>query len=148
MARLAVTPASVMEHMFTRPSPTGGAPPPEVAWVIFDNGTVFYTGPTEALGAAATTAEIERAARDALAEIGPVIAGSPSADFNVVRLEQWFPDDPVYFVTFDDPRIAAVIIDEVEAEVTAGLLGRAARDADRDDPQVVEVRGFDGTRGG
>lgn len=131
--------------MFTRPSPSG-SPPPPVCWVVFEYGTIFYAGLTGELAADASLDEIRGAAIDALVELGPVVAGGPAGDFSVARLDEWFPDEPVYFVTFDDPRVAAVVIDDVDSELAAGLLGRAAREDDLESQAVVEVRGFDGSR--
>jgi hypothetical protein len=140
------TPASALEHIFTNPNPLNGKlPPTHVAWVIFANGTVFYTFPNEDLLPGASAAELTAAAISALDEMGPVMAGTPSADFSVSRLASWFPEERVYFVTYDDPRIVSIVVEEQEStDLAVGMLGRANRQADFEQRRVALVRGFDG----
>lgn len=144
---MALTPAQVLEHIFTTENPATGSKPPEaMAWVVFANGTCFYTAPTEELPVSATRDAIEAAGKAALRELGPVVAGSPAADFNPIRLDGWFPSEPVWFVAFDHRAIATVVIDEGEP-LSIGLYGRAMREADHDAQLVQTVRCFDGTVG-
>jgi len=114
-----------------------------MAWVVFANGTCFYTAPTDELPATSTRVEVEAAGKAALRELGPVHVGSPSADFNPVRLDGWFPDEPVWFVTFDHPAIATIVVHE-GSDLAIGLRGRSLREADHDEQRVVLVRRFDG----
>ncbi len=138
------TPAQVLESVFTSVNPvTGSHPPPAMAWVVFANGTCFYTAPTDELPATSTRVEVEAAGKAALRELGPVHVGSPSADFNPVRLDGWFPDEPVWFVTFDHPAIATIVVHE-GSDLAIGLRGRSLREADHDEQRVVLVRRFDG----
>jgi hypothetical protein len=140
-----MTPAQILESVFTSDNPvTGSKPPPAMAWVVFANGTCFYTAPSDTLPATASRDEIEAAGKAALRELGPVQVGSPSADFNPARLDGWFPDDPVWFVTFDHEAIATIVVGEGD-DLTIGLRARSLREDDHDEQRVVLVRGFDGT---
>jgi hypothetical protein len=139
------TASSVLEHVFTHENPATGSKPPEhIAWVIFANGTAFYTAPTDALPATASIEAIEAAGKAALQELGPVIAGTSSADFDPVRLDAWFPGEYVYFVTFGHPAIASIVIAREEDDLAAGLAGRTQRQADLEALEVIEVSGFTG----
>lgn len=137
--------ASVLEHVFTHENPeTGSLPPEHMAWVVFEHGTAFFSAPTDELPLDATPAEILAAARMAMAELGPVIAGSPAGDFNPVCLDAWFPGELIYFVTYDHPAIATVVVADEEDELAAGLAGRARREADLAGLTATEIRGFNG----
>lgn len=137
--------ASVLEHVFTHENPeTGSLPPEHMAWVVFEHGTAFFSAPTDELQLDATPAEILAAARMAMAELGPVIAGSPAGDFNPVCLDAWFPGELIYFVTYDHPAIATVVIADEDDELAAGLAGRARREADLAGLTAIEIRGFNG----
>lgn len=136
------TVASVIEHLFTNPNPDTGLPPSAaVAWVIFANGTVFYTYPTDDLPLDASAEAIEAAAIAALRELGPVVPGTSSADFNPTHLANWFPGEHVYLVTYDHPNIATVVVEGVD-RLSAGLAARARRDADHAALRVEQVRRF------
>ncbi len=136
---------SVLEHVFTHENPTTGSQPPELmAWVVFENGTAFFSAPTDELGSDATQDELVAAARIAMAELGPVIAGTPAGDFNPVCLDAWFPGEYVYFVTYDHPAIATVVIAEKPDDLAAGLTGRARREADLSGLDAREIRDFQG----
>jgi len=137
--------ASVMEHVFTHENPaTGSTPPEHMAWVVFEHGTAFFSAPTDELPLDASPEEILAAARIAMAELGPVIAGTAAGDFNPVCLDAWFPGEFVYFVTYDHPAIATIVIIDHEDSLTAGLSGRACREADLAGLTAAEIRGFDG----
>lgn len=138
------TPADVITTIFTTENPaTGSKPPPEMAWVVFSHGTAFFTLPTDAVPLDASFDALVAAARAALSELGPVIAGTPAADFNTARLEGWYPDEPVWFVSYAHSALATIIVEP--DELSAGLGARALRQQDHDDPQVVLVRRFDGS---
>jgi hypothetical protein len=115
-----------------------------MAWVVFAHGTVFFSAPTEVLPAGASLAQIAEAGKAALRELGPVHVGSPSADFKPTRLDGWFPDEPVWFVGFDHPNIATIVVVDAKP-VTAGLEARSRRQRDHDEQVIVCVRGFDGS---
>jgi hypothetical protein len=138
------TPAEVIERVFTTPNPeTGSAPPPEIAWAVFEQGTAFVTAPTAALGIDASTEQVAEAARAALLALGPAHGGSSSGDFTVRRLSGWYPDEPVWFVTFESPEIAAIVIGEF-SDLAAGVIGRMLRNGDHESMQLVAVRNFRG----
>ena len=140
-----LTAEDVIARVFTTPNPeTGSQPPPEIAWVVFAQGTVFFSEPTDALPASASAAEIGEAGKAALRDLGPVQVGTSSADFRTARLDGWFPDERVWFVGFDHPNIATIVVADMES-MTAGFEARSLRQRDHDEQTVVCVRGFDGT---
>ena len=96
------TPSEVIERVFTTANPTTGSqPPPDIAWVLFEHGTAFFTAPNDDVPVDASFDALADAARAALRELGPVGVGSASADFNTARLDGWYPDEPVWFVTYN-----------------------------------------------
>lgn len=139
------TVADVVEHLFTTANPESGSLPPEqIAWVVFANGTAFFTAPHDDLPLDATAEELADAARQALHELGPVVAGTPAADFSPSLLRAWYPGEYVYFITYDHPSVANIVFAEGESELAAGLEGRARREADYDAMQVAMIRDFAG----
>jgi hypothetical protein len=122
---------------------TDSHPPAQIAWVVFAHGTVFFSKPTDALPASSSPAQITDAGRAALGRLGPVRAGSPSGDFRPTRLDGWFPDEPVWFVGFNHPNIATVVVIDANP-VAAGLEARRRRQRDHDEQTITCVRGFDG----
>ena len=103
------------------------------AWVLFEHGTcVIFAGPAQDLAARATAL---------MKEWGPVVAGTPAGDFNVVKLQ----DDPGWVVTSHHPDILTYVGAEefgegrVPDDMLIGLLGRAKRDQDAEELQVVHI---------
>lgn len=140
-----LTAAVILERIFTTVNPvTGSTPPPVMAWVVFENGTAYFTAPTDALPADASSEALVAAALGAFDELGPAVAGTSSADFDPVRLDGWFPDEPVWFVAFDHPAIATLVVTDAEPLVV-GLLGRQCRQDDFAARTVACVRRFDGS---
>ena len=145
MQRAQRTPGTVLEHVFSHENPgTGSQPPEHMTWVVFANGTAFFSEPSDELPLEATPAEIVRAAEIALEELGPVIPGTPSADFNPVLLDEWFPGEFIFFVSYDHPSVATIVIAEDDDALSAGLEARARRNADIDARSIVEIRDFRG----
>jgi hypothetical protein len=139
------TVAQVIEHVFTHDNPTTGSTPPEhMAWVVFANGTVFFSAPNDMLTLDASAEAVAAAAREALRELGPVIPGTPAGDFNAAHLGGWFPGEHVYFVTYDHPAVATVVLADAQNDLAAGLEGRARRAADSEAMEVELIRTFDG----
>jgi hypothetical protein len=137
--------AEIINHVFTTPNPqTESLPPDYTACVIYAHGTVFYSAPSATLPVDATFDVIAEAASMALNELGPVHAGTPSADFNPLRLDAWFPDEPVWLVSFDHENIATIVTMDAQA-ITVGLNGRIRRELDFAEQSIVLVRRFDGT---
>lgn len=137
---------SVLEHVFTHQNPsTGSLPPEQMAWVVFEHGTAFFSAPTDELATDADVDDLVAAARIAMAELGPVIAGTPAGDFNSECLSAWFPGEFVYFVSYDHPAIATVVVaDEAQDDLSAGLVGRSRREADLEGLSAREIRDFHG----
>jgi hypothetical protein len=115
-----------------------------MAWAVFEHGTVFFTAPDDALVVSASLDDVETAAREALHALGPVRAGSASADFTASRLSGWYPHDPVWFIGFGTRTLATIVIDDFDSDLTAGLTGRAIRDEDLCTMRLVMVRNFHG----
>lgn len=139
------TPGTVLEHVFSHQNPGSGSLPPEhMAWVVFASGTAFFSEPSDDLPLDAQGPELIRAAKIALEELGPVIPGTSSADFNPVLLDDWFPGEFIYFVSYDHPSVATIVIAEEDNALAAGLVARARRNADHETRRVVEIRDFTG----
>jgi len=101
------------------------------SWVAFEDGTcVILMEPEPDLAAQA---------KRLLAEWGPVHAGTPSADFSVIPLQ----DDPGSVVTCHHPDILTHVSAEEAggdaSEVAVGLLGREKRARDARELRVVHV---------
>jgi hypothetical protein len=139
-----ITPTEVIERILTTANPDTGSLPPEAAWAVFEHGTVFFSAPEDGLTEEASLDDVAEAAHAALRELGPVLPASASADFSVSRLSGWYPDDPVWFITFDSDTIATIVIEEAPNDLVAGLSGRVIRDRDHEAPQLVAVRNFRG----
>jgi hypothetical protein len=145
MQRSRHTPGTVLEHVFSHENPgTGSQPPEHMAWVVFASGTAFFSEPSDELPRDARGPELIRAAKIALEELGPVIPGTPSADFNPVLLDDWFPGEFIYFVSYDHPSVATIVIADEDDALAAGLEARARRNADHELRRVVEIRDFSG----
>ena len=136
----------VIEKVFTSKNPeTGGEPPENLAWVIFENGTVFLAAPSEQTPLEIDFEPLAEVASQELKVLGPSIGGTPSGDFNVIKLG-WYPDDFVYRVTYNHPNIANIEVCETETDhLLVGISGRAARGKDAENLQVKFVRKFDGS---
>jgi hypothetical protein len=144
------TPATadaVLEHLFTHPNPhSGSPPPPHTAWVVFAQGTVFYSLPDAALPVDSGRDTLVAAALAALDALGPVCAGTPSADFHPGHLAAWFPDATVYLVNYASPAVASVFFGDGQSPLEAGLAARACRQRDFEARDIVAVRDFHGRR--
>lgn len=105
---------------------------PEKSWALFANGTcVILMEPEADLAAQAT---------ELLKEWGPVQVATPSADFNVIHLA----DAPGWVVTCHHKDILTYVgPDEFPSpepsEVVVGLLGRAKRDRDAQELEIVHL---------
>jgi hypothetical protein len=103
---------------------------PPTSWVLFEHGTcVVLTTPEGDLAEQAT---------ELLKVFGPVHAGSPAADFGVLRLkdaEGWLVtgdhDDVLTHVGPDEPHD--------QSEIAVGLFGRSKRHQDGTELHVVHV---------
>jgi len=103
------------------------------SWVLFEHGTcIIFSSPVEDPVAQATAL---------LKEWGPVVPGTSAGDFNVIELQ----DHPGWVVTCHHPDILVYVgPDELEEgeepnDLVIGLTGRARRDQDAEELQVVHV---------
>ena len=101
------------------------------SWVVFENGTcVVLMEPS---------GDLKEQAIELLKEWGPVHAGTPAGDFNVIAL----PDHAGNVVTSHHPDIMTYVppdeADEETSEMMVGLIGRAKRDQDAQELKVVYV---------
>jgi len=115
-----------------------------MAWAVFEHGTAFFTTPTQMLPIDSTFEAIAEAARAALRTLGPVTVGTESADFSAIRMSSWYPEEPLWMVSFATPDIATIVSND-GSDLTAGLDGRQRRQQDHDEQKLVIVRRFDGT---
>ena len=104
------------------------------SWVLFEHGTcVIFTEPTSSTDLVADACKI-------LSTWGPVMAGTPAADFNVIDL-----DDPLtgWVVTGHHPDVLNYVSqDSTESgtpDVIVGLLGRGNRDQDAHSLKVIHI---------
>lgn len=104
------------------------------SWVLFRHGTcVIFVDPPPGQ-------DLATAARELLAEWGPVHAGTPAGDFSVITL----PDGLGWAVTGHHPDVLTWVGPETggrdEAnEVAIGLTGRGNRDHDARELEVLHV---------
>lgn len=103
------------------------------SFVVFASGTVVI------FVDAAREADLAAAARELLAEWGPVYAGSPAGDFSTMVL----PDDRGWAVTCHHPDVLTLVVPDeappTATDLTIGLLGRAKRDRDAAALDVIHV---------
>lgn len=119
--------ASICSTMF--------AAKPNVAaadWVAFENGTVVMLNTKEIN----SKDELVRRANEAIAV--EVQVGTPSADFNVARLDAYYPDDNIYAVLYSLPENMVTIIESAsDNELSIGLIGRENRRSDWETRKIV-----------
>jgi putative (di)nucleoside polyphosphate hydrolase len=102
------------------------------SWILFEHGTCVVLSQRDGDPAERATA--------LLREWGPVRVGTPSADFDLVELD----DHLGWLVTCHHPDILSHVSrdelgDAAPSEIAVGLLGRAKRDHDAHDLHVVHV---------
>ncbi|REE98527.1 hypothetical protein [Thermomonospora umbrina] len=101
------------------------------SWVLFAHGTVVVlTEPGD---------DLEGEATGILRDHGPVRAGTPSADFGIVDLD----DAPGWVIYGDHPDVLTYVApDELDADpedLAVGLHGRAKRNDDGTELRIVHV---------
>jgi hypothetical protein len=105
------------------------------SWVVFEHGTcVVLSDP-----AADPAADPADRAVEILREFGPVHAGTPSADFGTIHLE----DTPGWVVTGHHPDVLTYVspYDVTQHDtLVVGLAGRTIRDQDARELTVVHVQ--------
>lgn len=76
-------------------------------WVLYENGTVIYSSRVDI----DDKKKLIKFSNDLVEN--PVIAGTPCADFDIIRLDKLFPDEPIYIIMYEEPEnILSIIIDE------------------------------------
>lgn len=140
-----LTTEAIVEHVFTTPNPeTGGQPPPHIAWVLFENETIYLALPSELTPLEASFDELAEVAKKELQSLGPAMAGTPSGDFSVNRVS-WYPDNYVFMTTYDHGHIISMSVYEESVEdLVVGITARAARSQDAEELKVKKVRNFEG----
>jgi hypothetical protein len=140
--------SEVIEKIFTTPNTeTGSLPPEKIAWVLFQNGTVFLTAPNDYITENWTFEELATEAKQCLTEFGLPLAGTPSADFAVSQLTAWYPNDYVYVITYEHPNIFNFgIYEQEETDIMVGLTGRNKRGQDTEELKIIAIRNFFGER--
>ena len=104
------------------------------SWVLFENGTCV------ALPDAEPGDDLVARAKALMREWGPVVAGTPAGDFNVLPIS----DLPGWVVTCHHPDILVYLspdemVTEDTPEMMIGLIGRSRRDLDAAELTVVHV---------
>lgn len=108
---------------------------PPKAWVVFENGTcVILTD-----GISRGKDEAAKAATEIVSVFGPLCAGTPAGDFDVVKCtdaEGWIVtghhEDMLNFVYSAE-------VDNSNDRLEIGLLGRSRRNDDGKNPKVIHV---------
>lgn len=112
--------------------------PSGISWVLFENGTcVMLKEPEDELAGQAV---------DILGQFGPVHAGGPAGDFNVLGLK----DGTGWLVTGHHPDVVTyVALDEPAdpSHLAVGLHGRTKRHQDGTELRVVHVEDVRPTAG-
>jgi hypothetical protein len=107
---------------------------PAADWVAFENGTVVMVATKEI----SDKEELIRRANEAIAV--EVQVGTHSADFNVARLNVYYPDEEIYAVLYSLPENMITIIEsESGNDLTIGLLGRENRRRDWETRKIVAI---------
>lgn len=135
----------VVKHVYTTENPeTGSKPNPNLAWVIFENGTVFLTAENDEIDSKLTIDQIKEYAAYELYKAGEPVGGTSSADFTVDKLP-WYPKDNIYIVSYEYHGLFNImILEEDSSHLSIGLQARSQRAADFDKQLVRTVRHFNG----
>ncbi|WP_343914937.1 hypothetical protein [Aquimarina litoralis] len=103
-------------------------------WVLFENGTYIIFDDTNKVK------NIKDKAIELMKEFGPVNAGGPAGDFNVISLNQtkgWVVSGHGYgMYTYVHPN---ELNTNSPDDVTIGIFGRSKRDKDGNDPKIVHI---------
>lgn len=109
------------------------------SWVLFEHGTCVVLAEPGADELAARAAdELAAQAVRVLREFGPVLPGSPAADFGTIPLDR----APGWVVTGHHPDVLTYVapgeVDEPDS-LAVGLTGRSKRHQDAEDLAVIHV---------
>jgi hypothetical protein len=98
---------------------------PDADWVAYQNGTVVFFEKSQIID----REDLLKKAKDTI-DIQVIIA-TASADFAASRLDTYFPDEPIWAVTYGYPEnMATLLLDDSNNALTIGLAGRARRQDD------------------
>ncbi|MDW9378918.1 hypothetical protein [Chryseobacterium sp. JV558] len=103
-------------------------------WVLFENGTYIIFDDIS------TVEDVKEEAIKLMKEFGPVHAGGPAGDFNVIHLnltEGWLVSGHGYgMYTYVHP---SELDSESPNDLEIGLYGRSKRDSDGQNPEIIHI---------
>ena len=103
-------------------------------WVLFENDTYIIFDDIS------TIENVKEEALQLMKEFGPVSAGGPAGDFNVIHLtltEGWLVSGHGYgMYTYVHP---SELDNESPNDLEIGLYGRSKRDSDGQNPQIIHI---------
>lgn len=103
-------------------------------WVLFENGTYIIFDDIS------TVEDIKEEAIKLMKEFGPVHAGGPAGDFNIIHLNQtegWLVSGHGYgMYTYVHP---SELDSESPNDLEIGLYGRSKRDSDGQNPEIIHI---------
>ncbi|RKE81883.1 hypothetical protein [Chryseobacterium sp. AG363] len=103
-------------------------------WVLFENGTYIIFDDISIIK------NVKEKALQLMKEFGPVYAGGPAGDFNVIHLnltEGWLVSGHGYgMYTYVHP---SELDSESPNDLEIGLYGRSKRDSDGQNPEIIHI---------
>lgn len=103
-------------------------------WVLFENGTYIIFDDISIIK------NVKEKALQLMKEFGPVYAGGPAGDFNVIHLnltEGWLVSGHGYgMYTYVHP---SELDSESPNDLEIGLYGRSKRDSDGQNPKIIHI---------
>lgn len=103
-------------------------------WVLFENGTYIIFDDISIIE------NVKEKALQLRKEFGPVYAGGPAGDFNVIHLnltEGWLVSGHGYgMYTYVHP---SELDSESPNDLEIGLYGRSKRDSDGQNPEIIHI---------
>ncbi|MDH5032981.1 MULTISPECIES: hypothetical protein [Chryseobacterium] len=103
-------------------------------WVLFENGTYIIFDDISIIE------NVKEKALQLMKEFGPVYAGGPAGDFNVIHLnltEGWLVSGHGYgMYTYVHP---SELDSESPNDLEIGLYGRSKRDSDGQNPEIIHI---------
>lgn len=103
-------------------------------WVLFENGTYIIFDDISIIK------DVKEEALQLMKEFGPVYAGGPAGDFNVIHLnltEGWLVSGHGYgMYTYVHP---SELDSESPNDLEIGLYGRSKRDSDGQNPEIIHI---------
>ncbi|MDR3022934.1 hypothetical protein [Chryseobacterium sp.] len=103
-------------------------------WVLFENGTYIIFDDIS------TVKDVKEEAIKLMKEFGPVYAGGPAGDFNIIHLnltEGWLVSGHGYgMYTYVHP---SELDNDSPNDLEIGLYGRSKRDSDGQNPEIIHI---------